>query len=206
MAYKVIQKDPEPLIARLKEHAKEHKETYYYEVRGQHDTQDPIEIAARFIYLNKTGYNGLYRVNSKGEFNVPFGRYTNPGIAQEDNIRAVHKTLQGVDIRWGGFETIEPQNGDFAYFDPPYHPTDETSFTAYSKSGFSETDQEKLRDFVLELHKQGVKVMVSNSDTKFIRDLYKSKVFTIATVQAPRLVNCKPNKRNAVSEVVITNY
>lgn len=206
MAYKVIQKEPEPLITRLKAYAAQHNEENYYKTRGEHEQTDPIEIAARFIYLNKTGYNGLYRVNSKGQFNVPFGRYTNPGIAQEDNIRAVHKALEGVDIKWGGFETIKPQPGDFAYFDPPYHPTDKTSFTAYSKSGFSEKDQERLRDFVLELHKRGVKVMVSNSDTKFIRDLYKSKVFTISTVQAPRLVNCKPNKRNAVSEVVITNY
>lgn len=206
MAYKVIQKDPETLIALLKQHAEKHSEEYYYSVRSQHQLQDPVEVAARFIYLNKTGYNGLYRVNSSGEFNVPFGRYKNPGVVQEDNLRAVHKALEGVEIRLGGFEEIAPKAGDLAYFDPPYHPTDDTSFTAYSKAGFSEKNQQQLRDFALELHKKGVLVMLSNSDTKYIRDLYGDKAFKIYEVMAPRFVNCKPNKRNPVSELIITNY
>lgn len=206
MAYKAVQRDLDALIERLKAHAAKHSETYYYEIRAQHNLQDPLDIAARFIYLNKTCYNGLYRVNSRGEFNVPFGRYTNPGIVQEDNLRAVHKALQEVDIRYGGFEEINPQPGDFAYFDPPYHPTDDTSFTKYHKLDFSEKDQTKLRDFAVELHRRGVKVMLSNSDTRFIRDLFSAKYFTISEVMAPRFVNCKPNKRNAVSELIITNY
>ncbi|MDQ3459869.1 MAG: DNA adenine methylase [Deinococcota bacterium] len=211
-AYTVIKKDPTALIEALKVHAAKHSDTlegtgeYYYKVRAKTKLTEPVDIAARFIYMNKTGYNGLYRVNSKGEFNVPVGRYKNPGIVQESNIWACHEVLKVADIEHGEFDTIKPQRGDFVYFDPPYHPKDETSFTKYSKLDFSEQDQVRLRDFVVKLHKSGVKVMLSNSDTLFIKDLYKSNMFKIAIVQAPRFVNCKSNKRNAVDEVLITNY
>ncbi len=205
-AYTVIKKDPTALIEALKAHAVKHSDDYYYKVRAKKDLQTPVDIAARFIYLNKTGYNGLYRVNSKGEFNVPVGRYKNPGIVQETNIWACHEALKVADIQYHEFDTITPHTGDFVYFDPPYHPKDETSFTKYSKLDFTEQDQVRLRDFVVKLHKKGVKVMLSNSDALFIKDLYKSNMFKIATVQAPRFVNCKPNKRNAVDEVLITNY
>ncbi len=205
-AYQAIKKDPTALIEKLKEHTKRHSDEYYYKVRAKNYLDDPVEIAARFIYLNKTGYNGLYRVNSKGEFNVPVGRYKNPGIVQEENIWACHKALKNAEIRYGEFDIITPQRGDFVYFDPPYHPTDETSFTKYSKLDFTEQDQVRLSKFAVKLHKNGVKVMLSNSDTHFIKDLYNSSVFKITIVQAPRFVNCKPNKRNAVNEVLITNY
>ena len=119
---------------------------------------------------------------------------------------ACHKALKHVTIEYKDYTNIKPHAGDFVYFDPPYHPTDETSFTAYSKLGFSEKDQSDLADFCTELHKQGVKVMISNSNTKFIRDLYKSNIFNIGIVNAPRLVNCKSGGRNAVEEVLITNY
>lgn len=204
--YLMVQKQPEQLITLLRKHAANHSEEYYYKVRAQHKINDPIEKAARFLYLNKTCFNGLYRVNRKGEFNVPIGKYTNPNIIAEDNIRACHKALKGVKILYGMYSQITPEVGDFVYFDPPYHPTDTTSFTAYSQNGFTEKDQQDLRDFALELHKKGIKVMLSNSKTPFVEDLYKSKIFNIEVVNAPRFVNCKPNKRNAVEEVLITNY
>lgn len=206
LAYTAIKKDPAALIEKLKTHAAKHREEYYYKIRAKTGLEDAIDTAARFIYLNKTGYNGLYRVNSKGEFNVPVGRYKNPGIVQEENVWACHRALRNTGIRYGEFDTITPQRDDFVYFDPPYHPTDETSFTKYSRLDFTGQDQVRLRDFAVKLHKSGVKVMLSNSDTRFIKDLYKGSVFKIAIVQAPRFVNCKPDKRNAVNEVLITNY
>lgn len=206
MAYSVVQRAPEELLELLREHARKHSEEYYYKMRDKHHLQNPAEIAARLLYLNKTCYNGLWRVNSKGEFNVPIGRYKNPGIVQEENILACCQALQNVDIRLAAFDEIKPTEGDFVYFDPPYHPMDDASFTRYAKLDFNEQDQVRLRDFALKLHKQGVKVMLSNSDTAFIRNLYGGKAFQTATVQALRLVNCKANKRSAVNEVLITNY
>ena len=207
LTYKAVQKDPKKLLALLRKHAQAHSEDYYYKVRSQHGLADAVESAARFIYLNRTCYNGLFRVNKKGEFNVPVGDYSNPGIVQEDNILACSHALQrNVFVTYKDFTTIEPSCDDFVYFDPPYHPTDETSFTAYSKADFTEKDQIRLAEFAMELHKAGVKVMLSNSNTKFIQNLYRSSVFKIELVSAPRMVNCKPNGRNAVEEVLITNY
>lgn len=206
ITYSVIKKDVELLIAALKKHKKNHCEEYYYKIRARHSLDDPIEIAARMIYLNKTCFNGLWRVNKKGEFNVPMGSYSNPGICDEPNLRLCNAALQKAEIAYKDFTKIEPVEGDFCYFDPPYHPTTETSFTAYAKSDFTEKDQQALRDFCNELHKKGVHVMISNSNTKYIRDLYKASHFKIGIVNAPRLVNCKPNGRSAVEEVLITNY
>lgn len=206
LTYKVIQNDVEKLITVLKKHQKHHCEEYYYRIRAKHNLDDPIDIAARMIYLNKTCFNGLYRVNKKGEFNTPMGKYTNPGICQEDNLRACNKALKGTSIEYKDYTKIEPKSGDFVYFDPPYHPTSETSFTAYSMLDFTEKDQQNLADFCKELHKKGVKIMLSNSNTPFIRNLYSGKMFKTAIVKAPRLVNCKPNGRKDVEEVLITNY
>lgn len=206
MAYKVVQKDVHKLIERLRQHVKNHNEKYYYEVRCSHDLKDPIEIAARAIYLNKTCYNGLWRVNKKGEFNVPMGSYSNPTVFQKDNLLLCNKALRSVDIEYRDYTTISPQKDDFVYFDPPYHPTDEGNFTKYSKLDFTEKDQSNLVELCADLHKSGVKVMVSNSNTKYIRELYKSSVFKTQIVNAPRMVNCKPNGRSAVEEVLITNY
>ena len=206
LAYKTIKTDPTSLIEILKKHQEKHNNDYFYELRKCHNLQHPIEVAARFLYLNKTCFNGLWRVNSKGEFNVPVGKYKNPHIVQEENINACHEILQGVDIKCLAFNKIQPKINDFVYFDPPYHPTDNSSFTKYSQLDFTEQDQVRLRDFALELHKQGVHVMLSNSETIFIKDLYNQKGFTIDIVQAPRFVNCKPNGRNAVGETLITNY
>ncbi len=205
--YNVIRKDPDNLIGQLEEHARRHSRNYYYRIRGQHHLQDPIKIAARFIYLNKTCYNGLYRVNRSGQFNVPMGRYAAPNIYDADNIMACHEALQVARIEYRDFEGIDAQAGDFVYCDPPYQPIGDTaSFTQYTRADFSEEDQTRLRDYALRLHTQGVYVMVSNSDTAFIRELYSHSVFRMATVQAPRFVNCKPTMRGPIDELVITTY
>lgn len=206
ITYKAIQKNPDKLIELLKIHAKNNDEKYYYKIRSRHDLQDPIEIAARFIYLNRTCFNGLYRVNKNGQFNVPVGRYTNPNIIQEDNIRAVNIALQKAKIECKSYLQVTPGKDDFVYIDPPYQPTNDTSFTTYTKHDFTEKDQAELRDYVLRLSKKGVKVMLSNSKVAFIEDLYKDKIFNIDIVKAPRLINCKPNGRDLVEEVIITNY
>lgn len=209
VTYQVIKEDPTHLIARLKQHAAEHHQRgsdYYYEVRAFEPT-DPVEVAARFIYLNKTCFNGLYRVNKLGKFNVPVGSYKSPNIVQEENILACHQVLKNATIRVGDFGTIvKAKEGDFCYFDPPYHPLSDMSFTEYTHDSFTEHDQVRLRDFVLKLHKAGVHVMLSNSKTKFIEGLYNSKIFKRHTVQAPRTVNCKADARGAVDEILITNY
>ena len=206
LTFKAVQKTPQALIAKLQEHAQKDSAEYYYRVRSQHNLQDPIEVAARFIYLNKTCYNGLYRVNKKGEFNVPRGTYANPGIVQNENIMACSAALQKATVEYREFNTITPKAGDFVYCDPPYHPAESTSFTKYTRLDFSEKDQEILRDFAVQLHKMGVKVMLSNSDTPFIRALYGSGIWQVSTVQAPRFVNCKVSGRSVVNELVMTNY
>lgn len=206
ITYNAIKHDPESLIAKLEEHARKHNSKYYYRIRNKQSLQDPIDVAARFLYLNKTCYNGLYRVNKKGEFNVPVGSYVNPEIVQRDNIRLCSVALQKAQIEYREFDAIKPAASDFVYFDPPYHPAGPGAFTKYTKLDFSEKDQARLRDFSLQLHKQSVRIMVSNSDTPFIRDLYSAAMWNIVVVQAPRMVNCKPDGRGAVNELIITNY
>lgn len=205
-AYAVIKKNPQELIDLLKVHKQKHNDDYYYKIRKQHNLDDAIKVAARFLYLNKTCYNGLYRVNKKGEFNVPVGRYKNPNIVQEDNTWFCHDALQKATIEYREYGTIKPKAGDFVYFDPPYHPVNGGSFTSYTKLDFTENDQTKLRDFALKLHEQGIKVMLSNSNTPFIQDLYKKAPFAVRIVHAPRYVNCKPSGRDNVEEVLITTY
>ncbi len=207
-AYRVIQSDPEALIAALTIHAKKHSETHYYKIRQQHTLTDPIAQAARLLYLNRTCYNGLYRVNRRGEFNVPMGRYKNPNIIQAENIRACHRVLQEVTIDHHPFAEVAPPDGDrcFLYFDPPYHPSDDGSFTGYSKLGFTAEDQTRLRDFALDLHQRGHYVMLSNSNAALIRELYAQAPFRVFEINAPRLVNCKSSRRQAVGEVLITTY
>lgn len=205
ITYQVIRKEPERLIEQLKIHKEHHSKEYYYEVRKQ-SPKDPLEIAARFLYLNKTCFNGLYRVNKSGQFNAPMGSYNNPNIVQSDNIHACYSVLQNVNLKFGDFTDVEPEKGDFVYFDPPYHPTTQSSFTSYTKDNFTEIDQIRLRDFIIKLHKKGVYIMLSNSNTPFIQDIYKAKYFNQHLVYAPRYVNCKPGERSKVSELLITNY
>ncbi len=202
--YQVIQRDAEPLISKLQCHARNHSHDYYYDIRKQHDLEDRIEIAARFIYLNKTCYNGLWRVNSKGEFNVPMGSYKKPNICDEENLRACHTALQGVDVRKRDFRELYAGEDDFVYFDPPYRPLDKTSFTRYAKDDFGEKEQTALRDLCLALHDWGAKFMLSNSDTS--STLYQNPIFKVEIVKAPRFVNSKATGRGAVNELLIMNF
>lgn len=206
ITYKVIKEKPELLIEQLEIHEQNHNKDYYYEIREQHDLEDPIGVAARFIYLNKTCYNGLYRVNKKNQFNVPIGRYENPNILHEDNIYACHKALQKADIKIIDFQKIKTNKNDFVYFDPPYHPIDENSFTSYTKYDFTKEDQIKLRDFAFKLREKGIYVILSNSNTKFINEIYSDKLFRKIIVKAPRLVGCKSNERGAIEELLIVSY
>lgn len=206
ITYNVVKKHPEQLIKALRKHAEKHSKEYYYKIRAKHEQTDAVARAARLIYLNRTCFNGLYRTNKKGEFNVPMGRYKNPDIIRENVIRSCSKALQHATVTLGDFTSIQPKKGDFVYFDPPYHPINGTSFTSYTGDDFNEKDQERLRDFLLTLHKKGVKVMLSNSNTPFILNLYKNKVFKVHEVSAPRNVNCKADKRSHAKEVLITNY
>jgi DNA adenine methylase len=160
-----------------------------------------------FIYLNKTCFNGLHRVNRKGEFNVPVGSYKNPKILNEEGLYAASHALQNANLRCTGFESLleNAKPGDFVYFDPPYEPVSETaSFTSYAQGGFSREDQIRLRDVYRALDRRGCKLMLSNSDVPFIRELYQH--FRIDTVAAPRAINCNARKRGKVSEVVVRNY
>lgn len=187
-----------------------HKEKFYYDIRAK----DPWKLnlperAARMIYLNKTGYNGLYRVNRQGMFNVPFGRYKSPKYLDKDNLLAVSRALQNVDILCTSFETVlERANpGDWIYFDPPYVPLSQTSnFTSYHANGFGLRDQERLRDVCIELSRNNVYITLSNSDTDIIRDLYGSAYFVIDKVLANRAINCNGAKRGKITELIVTNY
>lgn len=205
VTYQVVKKQTDKLIQLLQEHQESHSKDYYYSIREQ-QPKEPLDIAARFIYLNKTCFNGLYRVNKQGKFNAPMGDYKNPNITQEDTIQACSTALQNTDIKYADYADIQPQKGDFMYLDPPYHPVGEQSFTSYTEQGFGDIDQVKLRDYVVSLHKKGVKVMLSNSDTPFIHEIYKNKFFHKHIVTAPRFVNCKANSRGNITELLITNY
>lgn len=199
----------EELIDDLKSHVNEKE--YFYETRAwdrteEYQTISPVKRASRFIYLNKTCFNGLYRVNSKGQFNVPFGKYKNPDILNEAVLREVHAYLNNHDITLLNVDfaaAVEnAKSGDFVYFDPPYDPLSETSsFTSYAQEGFGKVEQYRLRDLFKELNARGCKVMLSNSDTAFIRDLYQE--FQIVTVQATRAINSKAEGRGKITEVLV---
>jgi DNA adenine methylase len=204
ITYKAVKDEAKTLIELLAKHKANHSQAYYYALRANANSDNPIEIAARFIYLNKTCYNGLYRVNGKGEFNVPMGTYINPNILDEDNILACSKALQNTEIIYQDFSKISPEPKDFVYIDPPYQPINHTSFTKYTKLDFTEADQIKLYEKCRELDKKGTYFMLSNSDSDFIKNLYKS--FSIDIVNAPRSINCKSGSRQGVNEVLIRNY
>ena len=204
MVYNVVKTSPNELIEMLKNHAENHTKEYFYEVRSQHDLTDPIEIAARFMYLNKTCFNGLYRVNKSGKFNVPYGSYKRPNIVQEENILKCNKVLQEVSVSHISYDKIDVKPGDFVYFDPPYYPENGTYFTTYTKYGFSKKDHIKLRDFASKLCNNGVKVMISNSNTPTIKELYDTPQFNIDMIIAPRYISCNGKKRVPAKELIIT--
>ena len=209
-AYTVVRDDVESLIKDLRRHV--HDEAYYYDIRNADRSPSfakwsAARKAARLIYLNKTCYNGLYRVNSQGFFNTPFGSYVNPTIADADNLRACSRVLQGVEIKHGDFDQIEEQIGpdDFVYFDPPYVPLTATAyFTSYSKNGFDRDMQQSLFELCCRLDRRGIRFMLSNSAAEFVKTLYKK--FRVDIVMAARAVNSKGDKRGRIEEVLVTNY
>lgn len=207
--YNVIKNDVDALIKSLKKH--KYEKEYYLEVRAKDPkTLSDLDVASRFIFLNRTCFNGMYRVNSKGGFNVPFGKYTNPIICDEENLRKVSKALQKVTIKNQDYKKVleKAKKGDFIYFDPPYYPVSKTaSFTSYTADAFLEKEQTELRDTFVELHKRGCFVMLSNSDTPFINKLYSGiKGVKVSKVSAGRAINSNGAKRGKISEVLVTNY
>ncbi|WP_165859218.1 MULTISPECIES: DNA adenine methylase [Desulfofundulus] len=204
--YLVVRDDLEALLQDLRRH--ENTAEYYYRIRALDPGQlTPVERASRFLYLNKTGYNGLWRVNSRGQHNVPFGRYKNPKIVDEPNLRLVSVALKRAEIICGDFSRILDCTapGAFVYLDPPYHPLSETAnFTSYTPDAFGEDDQRRLAEVFRELDRRGCLVMLSNSDTPFIRELYKN--YDIQVVYAKRAINCRADKRGPIAELVIRNY
>lgn len=205
--YRCVRDDVEKLIDLLKEHQLQHSKDYYYRIRTTIESSE-LKKAARLIYLNKTCFNGLYRENSKGEFNVPMGRYKKPNICDLSNLRLASVALQSAEIEIRSFEKVlnnASNSEDFVYFDPPYYPVSTTSnFTSYSRYAFNENEQYRLRDVFVELAQRGVKVMLSNSDTSFIRNLYKD--FNIHTILARRAINSNAKKRGKINELLVTSY
>ena len=209
--YRVIKEDVEELIESLRNHKNE--EDYFYKIRSL--DRDPksfsqlsnIKKASRTIYMNKCCYNGLYRVNSKGQFNVPFGRYKNPNFCDEKNLKAVNMFLQNAKIIQDSFERCLDftDENTFIYLDPPYFPLSKTaSFTSYTKENFTKEDQIQLKKIVDKLTERGCKVMLSNSHNEFILNLYED--YSIKEVRAKRAINCNALKRGAIKEALIMNY
>ena len=210
--YEVIQNDVSSLIACLMEHEKKHSKAYFYAIRSEDRKEDfkstsPVDRAARFLYLNKTCYNGLFRVNAKGQFNVPFGQYKHPNIVNREGLIALAKyfTENQVHIYSKDYADIlaMAHPGDFVYLDPPYMPLSESSsFTSYTDKGFSYKEQVRLRNECNKLRDKGISFIESNSDCKAIRELYKD--YNIVTVKASRSINSKALKRGKINEVLIT--
>ena len=208
--YEAVRDEVDGVIEQLERLSREHDERAYYHVRERYNRARKLsgaERAAIFIYLNKTCFNGLHRVNHKGEFNVPVGRYVNPRILNQDALRAASALLARCELRCTGFEALlaMARPGDFVYLDPPYEPVSETaSFTAYAQNGFGRQDQLRLRDVLAALDRRGCRLMLSNSDVPFIRDLYRD--YRIDFVAAARAINSDASKRGPVQEVVVRNY
>ena len=203
LTYKMVRDRPEELIQLLRFHEEQHADKkYYYLVRKLAPSPDASEVAARFIYLNKGCFNGLYRVNKQGAFNVPRGDYANPSICDADVIRAASEALGQATISVGDFVKVAPEPQDFIYCDPPYHGT----FDGYDASRFGEDKHRRLRDTVLKWHRLGAFVLVSNADTPLIRSLYAGEPFRLHNALAPRNINSDGSGRGPSSELLITTY
>ncbi len=208
--YKVVRDRLEELIAALVIHRERHCKAYYYEIRDcdrQGVPLSDVQRAARTIYLNKTCYNGLYRVNSRGQFNVPLGSYKAPKIFEEDALWAASVALQDVALEVRDFRSVVAlaQAGDFFYFDPPYDPVSKTaSFTSYTAGSFRDQDQRELADLFAQLTERGYLCMLSNSHTPLVRELYGR--FRIEIIHANRAINSNASGRGAIEEVVVLNY
>lgn len=211
--YGVIRDNVEELIIALSKHPNEAE--HFYSVRDwdrdkeRYQKLSRVDRAARIIYLNKTCYNGLFRVNNAGEFNSPFGHYKNPNIVNAPTLRAVSSYFQKAEITFSSMDYSEVlekvPRGTFVYLDPPYDPVSETAnFTGYSKGGFDQTEQIRLRECCDELNERGIKFMLSNSATDFIKSQYNA--YNITVVKAKRAINSDAAKRGEVEEVVVRNY
>ncbi|MGE4572275.1 MAG: DNA adenine methylase [Candidatus Izemoplasmatales bacterium] len=220
--YRVIRDDVENLIKILKIHEKNNTKEYYYSIRywdrqKGYNNRSNTTKAARFIYMNKVGFNGLYRVNLKGQFNVPYGKYTNPNICDEELLRNISKYLNEKKIEFSSVDFEQAvknvERGDFVYFDPPYDPISKTSsFTEYQKGGFDQNEQKRLKKVADDLVLRGAKVVLSNSNTQFINNLYSNKIngaksdinyFIVELVDANRNINSKADRRGKIKEVLI---
>jgi len=207
--YRVVRDRPRELIEEARRYR--YDEDEYYRLRDRFNLEGLTEVeeAALLLYLNKTAYNGLYRVNSRGEFNVPFGRYRNPTIVDEDGILRASRLLRNVELRSGDFSYVidAAEEGDLCYLDPPYHPASETAnFTDYSESGFSLADQERLRDLCVDLDGKGVLFVLSNSDTEAVRRLYQGiDGFRMIPLRTRRAISSKVASRDSGYDLLITN-
>ncbi len=207
--YHVVKNNPDELISNLEIYKKNHNKDFYYQTRAldrldNFKTLSELERATRFIYLNKTCFNGLYRVNSKGYFNTPIGSYKNPNIANKEAILNASKALQDAIIFNQAFDKtlVNVNPNDFIYLDPPYYPLTKTAaFTAYDENAFLDEKQKQLFNMFKKLHQKKCTVMKSNSETSFIRDLYQE--YEINSVQANRFINSKSSGRNKINEILI---
>lgn len=213
--YKVIRDDVDSLIAELSTYKNE--EEFFYTMRSLDRDEEKfakltsVEKAARIHYLNKTCYNGLFRVNQAGQFNTPFGKYKNPNIVNEKTLKAVNILFNKMNIRILNVDFEDAlknaKKGAFVYFDPPYDPvSDSSSFTGYAKGGFDRNEQIRLKKLCDKLNKRGIKFLLSNSSTDFIRDLYDEEDYIIETIGAKRAINSKGDQRGEIDEVLIRNY
>lgn len=201
LAYRAIRDTPKNLISALQRHEEEHCKEYYLKSRKRLSTEKrAVEIASLLIYLNKTCYNGLYRVNRDGEFNVPMGDYDEPSILDEQTIMADHAVLKGAEIEQGDFSMLKPRKNSFYYLDPPYHRT----YDGYNGDGFGDERHQELAEFCHAIDRAGGFFMLSNSDTELVRKLWKG--YGMERLSASRSVSCKPHQRKRENELLIRNY
>lgn len=201
LAYQAIRDDVEGVIEELEQHKKRHSKRHFLKVRGELSSEsDAVKVAGYLIYLNKTCYNGLYRVNQSGRFNTPMGSYENPAILDEDNLYNVSEALQGVTIKGQSFEKVRVRKGAFYYLDPPYY----EAYNGYSGNRFGKEEHKMLAEKCHEIDAAGGYFLLSNSNMDFIKRLYKG--FKRETIKATRYVSCNPDQRGQHSELLIRNY
>lgn len=213
LAYTTIRDRIDSLIASLKNHEKNYQKnskSYYYSIR-ESNPRSEIEKTSRLIFLNRTCFNGLYRVNSKGKFNVPLGKYSNPNIVNEENLHAVSHILQSsrISIKCRDFEAVlrDAKKGDLIYFDPPYQPVSTTAnFTSYTNKDFTYDDLTRLAELCLKLDSRGCNVLLSNSDSKEVADIFAKNPWNITRIEANRSINSNSKKRTGHYELLIKNY
>jgi DNA adenine methylase len=213
LAYTTIRDRIDSLITSLKSHERNYQKdskSYYYSVR-ESNPRSEIEKTSRLLFLNRTCFNGLYRVNSKGKFNVPLGKYTNPNIVNEENLRSVSSIFQAskVSIKCRDFGAVlrDAKKGDLVYFDPPYQPVSETAnFTSYTNKNFSYDDLSRLAELCKSLDAKGCKVILSNSDSKEVSDMFLKKPWNVSKIRANRSINSDSKKRTGHFELLIKNY